>query len=1731
MKNIWRRAIAFATSAAVIASACGSYVQAAQTEQKIAKPVYQVTVEDSVHGKLLLNRAEGFYEKEELVEVAVHPEEGYRLEEIKVAAKEKTTEETEIPVEQMEDGIRFPMPAKEIVVCGSFVPEETEVQADPEKEGPVETEPDAKEQAGAETKAEPKEESETPLEPKAETETAVKLKEPETAAETKAETETVKSGSETEQEVPDGIQTDFTKTFRVKTSGGILRILDLEGKLLAELKEGQEKTFSYADGSDAPKEVRIEAIAEDGFLVSSYVTKWFVGENEYEIPDSFYNIQEKEYKRGHFLASAEMAEVFEVSFSGPAAAESAVKTAAAIPRAAGDPDDPQVGDIFTGNASVVYDGHPNIAYNGTGYIVCKDGAFKGDSITMSTCASGHDFAAPQTGQTGTYTITITNVDAERGLVACTVYWENQSSSSGYQNLSSTYTYRYNPLGGLLVFKEMADSLGAFIYPYKFLENLDLSASFGVYTDSKCTNKVAAVKTDKNGDPVKEELELAPGNYFIKETKPPKNFALNETIKSIKIGSGASKSVTIKDRVFRTKVNGYKIDANTGTPTPTPGLSLAGAEYTVYGDKECTKGIATGRTNEQGKIEFERIYFACGIYFIKETIPPRGYQLDPKVYKISINEELGFYPGSDYRLNDVTFTSADIPEDGKAKIKKVSANPSISAGNSCYSLEGAEFKLTNIETGVEVAERLVTKADGESQEITLPAGPYLVEEVKAPKGFWLSTEKIPLEVVNGETAVCTYKNKPANDPVGVLLKKIDQETGKPVATGTGTFENAEYTFKYYDGQYNAEAELNGVTPTRTWVLATDIDGLIWLEAAKKISGDDFYLNDGQRVLPLGTVTVQESKAPNGYQLNPTLYIQNIDANFNGGLIKTYQAPDSPEPPIRGGVQIEKHDIELNDQVPQGSASLAEATFDIYNRSANPVTVKGTLFQKDEVVYTFKTDASGTAKTANDLLQYGDYEIIERDAPAGYLPAGKLQQSFRIREQGKLVELAGDQAIKNEPIRGDLKGIKVSDGDQKRMAGVPFQITSVTTGENHVVITDENGMFSTASDWVPHSQNTNRGETAEDGIWFGAIEALDDTKGALLYDTYRIEELPCEANADKVLLKPFEVVVKKNLVVIDLGTITNDYKPKPEIGTTAKDQSTGSNTGYISQKTTITDTVEYVNLTPGVEKLLKGVLMDQETGKPFLDNNKEVWAEKTFTSEKASGTVEITFTFDSSALAGKKVVVFEYLYEQGKEIAVHTDLKDQDQTVAYLAPEVGTKAADIETGSDMGYTSEKTTIVDTVAYKGLIPGLEHLVKGVVMDQETKKPLLVDGKEIRAEKTFTPEKPNGSIELAFTFNSSALAGKKVVVFEYLYEQEREIAVHTDIKDQDQTVTFQEPGVSTTAKDQASGTHTGQPGKTTILVDTVDYKGLIPGIEHLVKGVVMDKETKKPLMIDGKEIRAEKTFTPDKPNGTVELAFTFDSSALAGKEVVVFEHLYSNDREIAVHADITDQNQTVKYEEPKKETMDFEIAKLADKTTGASFNEKTGRYEGTKTPGTYQPGDKVSWKILVTNTGNAAIKGLTVEDTLSQALSESLESVGFDCTDGAVLKTAGGREVKIKVESALKVVLDQLEPKDRIELTVKGTLKKTVPVYDTALENKVTGTAGDLTKTDKDAIKIPKPGEKGTTPVSPSTPASTASTKTSPPKTGDDTPIAFYVGLAGAALAGIVLAWKKRKRKAARQ
>ncbi|SEG32499.1 LPXTG-motif cell wall anchor domain-containing protein [Eubacterium ruminantium] len=372
--------------------------------------------------------------------------------------------------------------------------------------------------------------------------------------------------------------------------------------------------------------------------------------------------------------------------------------------------------------------------------------------------------------------------------------------------------------------------------------------------------------------------------------------------------------------------------------------------------------------------------------------------------------------------------------------------------------------------------------------------------------------------------------------------------------------------------------------------------------------------------------------------------------------------------------------------------------------------------------------------------------------------------------------------------------------------------------------------------------------------------------------------------------------------------------PEIHTTASDSETGDHVGTVSEKATIIDKVEYKNLIVGKKYTVKGKLMVKETGKPLKVDGKEVTAEKTFTAKTADGFVELEFTFDSSALEGKTVVAFEDIYRDEYHVGTHTDIEDEDQTIDF--PKVKTKAEDAVTKENIGEAGKETTIIDTVSYWNLIVGKKYTVKGVLMVQDTGETLLVDGQPVRAEKTFTAKTKDGTIELEFTFDSSALEGKTLIVFEDLYHNNIRVCGHTDINDEDQSE--HHPGVKTTATDGKTGEHVGKAAKEVTIIDTVEYKNLLIGKKYTVKGKLMDKDTGKEFLVNGKAVTAEKTFTAEKANGTVELIFKFDGSALEGKAVVVFEDIFYKGIRVGTHTDINDEGQTVYYPSVKTHVED---------------------------------------------------------------------------------------------------------------------------------------------------------------------------------------------------------------------
>lgn len=765
--------------------------------------------------------------------------------------------------------------------------------------------------------------------------------------------------------------------------------------------------------------------------------------------------------------------------------------------------------------------------------------------------------------------------------------------------------------------------------------------------------------------------------------------------------------------------------------------------------------------------------------------------------------------------------------GKLKLKKASSNPGISDNNPCYSLEGATYGVYSDSGCTQQVGTLTCNASGDSNVIEIAPGTYYVKETKAGKSYALDEGVHKVNVAGGQTATVNVSDAPQNDPADMLVAKVDAETGKASPLGAGTLAGAEFTVKYYDGFYTQDNLPEKAT--RTWILKTNENGYTSLLRASTepekyvVSGDSFYkTTDGKvNTLPLGTVTIQETKAPAGYLLSDsTVHLQQITSNTSSEFVSTFVEPSE-------------------------------------------------------------------------------------DAPT-------------VHEQVK---------------RGDIAFNKVHGEDMTGLAGVPFKITSKTTGESHIAITDVNGILTTEASACPHTQNTNGNDAAlnadgtvdesrlsiDNGLWFSgskdAQTAADDAKGALPYDTYTFEELRCAAN-DSLNLVKFEVTVSRDAYTIDRGTV--DDNPI-EIGTTATDGADGDHKLLASNQAEIVDSVSYKGLKKGTEYELKGTLMDAETGEALKDTaGKEITATAKFTPKASSGKQKVKFKFDATLLGGHKAVVFERLYLDGKVQASHEDPEDEDQTVEFLPVEIGTTATDAADGDKAIGVGKAVTVEDEVSYKNLATGREYTVTGTLMDSATGEPLKdADGNAVTASTTFEPENTEGKVKVTFSVDTSTLSNKKLVVFEKLEADGNVIARHEDLTDEGQTVEVIPPEIKTSAADGADGDkEVTADGKATI-VDTVKYTGLVPGTEYELQGTLMDAETGGALKgADGKEITASANFTPQAQDGTQDVTFTFDASELGGAKTVVFEKLLVDGTLIGSHADPTDKDQTVEISPSLKTT-----------------------------------------------------------------------------------------------------------------------------------------------------------------------------------------------------------------------
>jgi hypothetical protein len=757
----------------------------------------------------------------------------------------------------------------------------------------------------------------------------------------------------------------------------------------------------------------------------------------------------------------------------------------------------------------------------------------------------------------------------------------------------------------------------------------------------------------------------------------------------------------------------------------------------------------------------------------------------------------------------------------------------------YSIAGATFGIFSDQNCSNQIGTLTTNENGETNEVEVNAGTVYIKELSAPNGYKLDTTVHSLKVEAGKTATLNVSDVPKVTETLVDLFKIDMETGKATAQGNAALAGAEFTWHYYDGLYTKDNLPEKATCT--WVTKTvaekSSDGSIHyvtkLADAYKVSRDAFYTQNEKGVLPLGTLTVEETKAPDGYLLDGAymqagdsieqikgMYLTQIIEDGELAVLSGSNQYSVSDQVIRGGVKIQKRDLETKDTKAQESATLKDTAFAIISLNENLVLVEGKLYKKNETVKMIQTGIGGIATTIDDLLPYGKYKLEETKAPEGYLTDGAKAIEISITENGKIVDLTDEShSIYNQIKRGDLEGVKIGAGTHKRLANVPFKITSKTTGESHIVVTDKNGQFSTASDWASHKKNTNAGTSSEDGIWFGISEP-DDSKGALLYDTYEIEELVCESNKGMKLIPAFEVVVSRNKVTIDLGTLTNEYEKEISIHTTATDKKTGEKVIVAGKKVTIVDTVTLDGLEEGRKYQLKGWQMLKEENAELLIDGKRVESDYTFVADSEKMKVEISYTFDASELGEQNLVAFEELYdlknpEEPVKVVEYKDIDDEGQTILITERKISihTTATD-KNGKKEMEAGKDLTIVDTVTLEGLEIDTNYKLSGWQMIKE-ENAMLIDGKEVTNDYEFTADKENMEVQIEFTFDGSTLGRKQLVTFEELYdmtnpEEPKKVTEHKDINDEGQTVTIKEVLETPTPETPGTTTKTSNPPKT---------------------------------------------------------------------------------------------------------------------------------------------------------------------------------------------------------------------------------------------------------------------------------------------------------------------------------
>lgn len=1077
------------------------------------------------------------------------------------------------------------------------------------------------------------------------------------------------------------------------------------------------------------------------------------------------------------------------------------------------------------------------------------------------------------------------------------------------------------------------------------------------------------------------------------------------------------------------LTGVKTSTDSKTTVAGSGYTFEGIKYTVYSNADCTTSVGTLTCNASGKMN--TLTLPPGTYYVKETGENSSYELNKQVYTVKVNSS-----------TTASFTAKDDPKKAVIKIKK-------SMKGSYDGSLSFKFTLTNIENPS--IKYIVTTNDAGDAEIEVIKGTYKCEEnlTKEEQKIFedISGTQTSSKLDSGDTYTFERKNRVTRQGTLNVSKTVGDN---------GPLDGFKFKVTgilYNQGEMTAEKILDIAAPVVTeydtdayelgeWKVNED-DLKALNEAAKdgnkteakksenmkvKLTNKLSYKTGGAKTpadivdaldpKPQPSDDVKKGNIAQGTMIKDgdDYYIAEKDVKYDFAFTEEIEADPSAEPPVEGmesefdvngtidniksllsdtdkfssvdtldvnvsiEVPIKLKDVEYvyDTEYPDSSAYEEDLDKQIKNveaaapveESEYTVNFKGFDWYGASTVYReivdgeftgnnykiLTTNEYGNGVDANKILGieegicYGEFTVEEQMTDS---QKARYRQPVKQTQEIKDGKAAFQFSFKNVPkwtpvelvktcIDGNITGIEFKLEGTRNFDDSKVEITATTDSEGKIdfgklyagtyTVTETSfdiNNYKRPADWTmvdgyPTKEVIITGEETEPISL--AIENIPqselyltkvdkDTQMFLNNSTFDLFE-----NGTKVAT--FRIVRQDDgNTGIDLLWVVEDsdiYAPKPIV--TPPDPDDEESTGDEGPG-------EDPEITPPIVVDPTG---DEETGEIGEEGNP---------IEDISG--EYNYGCLKGLVEGAEYTLKEVEAPKGYGATINYSFNFENTMKIVLenqAPEIGTTALDKNTEQHMSNAEGMVTIVDTVEYKHLTPGQEYKMSGVLMyktngDEYADPVKDAEGKEITAEKTFTPEEADGSIDLEFTFDASNLDGAKTVVYEELYEpkliiNDLLIAVHKEDSDEGQSIYF--PEIKTTALGDDTSKHITNADEEVVITDTVQYSNIIAGKIYEMTGTLMNGETgEKVLDSQGQEITVTQKFkaTAEGPvlieegsdatedetdtvtlvSGTLELKFKFDGTSLAGTKTVVFEDLYCGGKLVGEHSDINDEDQTV--------------------------------------------------------------------------------------------------------------------------------------------------------------------------------------------------------------------------------